>query len=64
MKRGMGSPNYDPARAREVRAAGARALHAQGKAHVWSQTSDEAREAGRKGGLARAANLRARELAR
>lgn len=60
MKRGMGSPKYDKARAREVQAAGASALHAQGKAHRWALSSVQARENGRLGGLRRAANLRAR----
>jgi len=35
---------------REIARAGGRAAHAKGTAHVW--TAQEAREAGRKGGLA------------
>lgn len=38
----------DPQRQREIASAGGRAAHRQGVAHEW--TSDEAREAGRKGG--------------
>ena len=39
-----------PEKQREIAARGGRAAHAQKKAHEW--TSDEAREAGRKGGAA------------
>lgn len=59
MKRGFGSPNYNAQRAKEVRQAGARAIHQQGKAHKW--TREEAVDAGTKGGNARAANLSAHE---
>ena len=38
----------DPQRQKEIASAGGRAAHKQGVAHEWS--SDEAREAGRKGG--------------
>lgn len=38
----------DPARQREIAREGGRAAHNQGVAHQW--TSEEAREAGRKGG--------------
>jgi uncharacterized protein len=38
----------DPARQKEIARAGGRAAHVQGVAHQW--TSEEAREAGRKGG--------------
>lgn len=47
-KRGFGS--MDRAKVREIARSGGKAAHAQGKAHRW--TSDAAREAGRKGGLA------------
>ena len=40
----------DPARQREIASKGGRAAHEKGTAHEWS--SDEARQAGRKGGVA------------
>jgi general stress protein YciG len=43
-----GFASMDPQRQREIASAGGRAAHRQGVAHEWS--SDEAREAGRKGG--------------
>jgi general stress protein YciG len=39
----------DPARQREIASKGGRAAHEKGTAHEWS--SDEARDAGRKGGV-------------
>jgi uncharacterized protein len=39
----------DPARQREIASRGGRAAHEKGTAHEWS--SDEARNAGRKGGV-------------
>lgn len=57
MKRGFGSPNYNPEKAREVRRKGAKALHDQGKAHRW--TPEEAAQAGTKGGEKRAAQIAA-----
>lgn len=45
-KRGFAS--MDPARQRAIASKGGKAAHAKGTAHEW--TSDEAREAGRKGG--------------
>lgn len=45
-KRGFAS--MDRARQREIAAKGGKAAHAKGTAHVWS--TEEAREAGRKGG--------------
>jgi general stress protein YciG len=39
----------DPTRQREIASKGGRAAHEKGTAHEWS--SDEAREAGRKGGV-------------
>src|SRR4249919_3697433 len=56
-----GFASMDPARQRAIAAEGGRAAHAQGVAHEFD--SEEAREAGRKGGQARsqrsAANLQA-----
>jgi general stress protein YciG len=40
----------DPQKQREIASKGGRAAHMQGTAHEWS--SEEAREAGRKGGAA------------
>jgi general stress protein YciG len=40
----------DPEKQREIASKGGRAAHVQGTAHEWN--SDEAREAGRKGGAA------------
>src|SRR5690606_8861146 len=45
-RRGLAS--MDPARQRAIASKGGKAAHAKGTAHEW--TSDEAREAGRKGG--------------
>lgn len=45
-KRGFAS--MDPSRQRAIASKGGKAAHAKGTAHEW--TSDEAREAGRKGG--------------
>ena len=56
MKRGLGSPNYDPARKREVQRAGNAALRRLGKAHRFE--GDAAVEAGRRGGAARAKQIR------
>ena len=43
-----GFASMDPQKQREIASAGGRAAHRQGVAHEWS--SEEAREAGRKGG--------------
>lgn len=43
-----GFASMDPQRQREIASAGGRAAHKQGVAHEWS--SEEARQAGRKGG--------------
>ena len=43
-----GFASMDKAKQREIAAKGGRAAHMKGTAHEW--TSDEAREAGRKGG--------------
>ena len=44
-----GFASMDPARQREIASKGGRAAHEKGTAHEWS--SEEAREAGRKGGV-------------
>ncbi len=44
-----GFASMDPARQREIASKGGRAAHEKGTAHEWS--SDEARSAGRKGGV-------------
>lgn len=44
-----GFASMDPEKQREIASMGGRAVHEKGLAHVW--TSDEARKAGRKGGL-------------
>jgi general stress protein YciG len=46
-----GFASLSPERRKEVAAQGGRKAHETGTAHTW--TSDEAREAGRKGGLAK-----------
>jgi uncharacterized protein len=51
-KRGRGFAVMDPQRQREIAALGGRAAHEKGTAHQF--TSEEAREAGRKGGTNRA----------
>jgi general stress protein YciG len=56
-----GFASMDPQRRREIASEGGRAAHEKGTAYEW--TSEEARAAGRKGGLTRAAN-RAAELAK
>jgi general stress protein YciG len=49
-KEDRGFASMDPEKQREVASKGGRAAHVKGTAHEW--TSEEAREAGRKGGLA------------
>ena len=49
-KERRGFASMSPERQREIASKGGRAAHQKGSAHEW--TSDEAREAGRKGGLA------------
>jgi general stress protein YciG len=49
-----GFASMDPARQREIASEGGRAAHEKGTAHEF--TSEEAREAGRKGGQARSLN--------
>lgn len=52
--RGRGFASMDPEKQREIASKGGRAAHMQGTAHEWS--SEEAREAGRKGGAASRGN--------
>lgn len=47
-KSNRGFASMDPMKQKEIASKGGRAAHAKGTAHEWS--SDEAREAGRKGG--------------
>ena len=54
-----GFASMDPQRQREIASEGGRAAHERGTAHEF--TSEEAREAGRKGGQARAENRSARQ---
>jgi uncharacterized protein len=49
--RGRGFASMDPAKQREIASKGGKAAHQKGTAHEF--TSEEAREAGRKGGQAR-----------
>jgi len=56
-KSNRGFASMDPQRQREIASEGGRAAHEKGTAHEF--TSEEAREAGRKGGQARSANRRA-----
>ena len=55
-KSNRGFASMDPQRQREIASEGGRAAHEKGTAHEF--TSEEAREAGRKGGTARSANRR------
>jgi general stress protein YciG len=58
-KSNRGFASMDPQRQREIASEGGRAAHEKGTAHEF--TSEEAREAGRKGGMARSAANRARK---
>ena len=49
-KEDRGFASMDRAKQREIASKGGKAAHQKGTAHEW--TSDEAREAGRKGGMA------------
>ena len=49
-KEDRGFASMDRLKQREIASKGGRAAHVKGTAHQWS--SDEAREAGRKGGMA------------
>jgi general stress protein YciG len=55
-KSARGFASMDPQRQREIASEGGRAAHEKGTAHEF--TSEEAREAGRKGGQARSQNRR------
>ena len=55
-KERRGFASMSPERQREIASKGGRAAHEKGTAHEF--TSEEAREAGRKGGMARSANRR------
>jgi putative endonuclease len=57
-KEDRGFASMDPNRQRDIASKGGRAAHQKGTAHEW--TSDEAREAGRKGG--QASRLRRRSV--
>ena len=61
MARKKGFAGMDPERVRSIASTGAKAAHAQGRAHEFTAGSEEAREAGRKGGIARARADRARK---
>jgi len=50
-----GFASMDPTQQREIASQGGRASHEKGTGHEWN--TQEAREAGRKGGLARGRNL-------
>jgi general stress protein YciG len=49
-KQDRGFASMDPTKQREIASKGGKAAHLRGTAHKWS--SEEAREAGRKGGMA------------
>ena len=53
-KSNRGFASMDPDRQRQIASEGGKAAHEKGTAHEF--TSEEAREAGRKGGQARSAN--------
>lgn len=55
-KSNRGFASMDPERQRQIASEGGKAAHEKGTAHEF--TSEEAREAGRKGGQARSANRR------
>lgn len=57
-KSNRGFASMDPQRQREIASEGGRAAHEKGTAHEF--TSEEAREAGRKGGQARSESNRSR----
>jgi len=56
-----GFASMDPQRQREIASEGGRAAHEKGTAHEF--TSEEAREAGRKGGQARSESNRSKSAA-
>ena len=60
--RGRGFAGIDPERQRQISSQGGKAAHQKGTAHEFD--SEEAREAGRKGGMVSGGRRRAREQAR
>jgi general stress protein YciG len=60
-KSNRGFASMDPQRQREIASEGGRAAHEKGTAHEF--TSEEAREAGRKGGQARSESNRSKNAA-
>ena len=60
--RGRGFAGMDPERQRQISSQGGKAAHQKGTAHEFD--SEEAREAGRKGGMVSGGRRRAREQAR
>lgn len=60
--RGRGFAGMDPERQRQISSQGGKAAHEKGTAHEFD--SEEAREAGRKGGMVSGGRRRAREQAR
>lgn len=60
--KGRGFAGMDPTMQREIASEGGRAAHASGHAHEF--TSEEARNAGRKGGEARSQSSRSQALSR
>lgn len=59
--RGRGFAGMDPERQRQISSQGGKAAHQKGTAHEFD--SEEAREAGRKGGMVSGGRRRARETA-
>ena len=59
--RGRGFAGMDPARQRQISSQGGKAAHQKGTAHEFD--SEEAREAGRKGGMVSGGRRRSREPA-
>jgi len=59
--RGRGFAGMDPERQRQISSQGGKAAHQKGTAHEFD--SNEAREAGRKGGMVSGGRRRAREQA-
>jgi len=59
--RGRGFAGMDPERQRQISSQGGKAAHQKGTAHEFD--SEEAREAGRKGGMVSGGRRRARENA-
>ncbi len=56
---GLGSDKLSPEKRRQIASMGGKAAHKSGNAHQF--TSEEARIAGKKGGLARTKNAKERE---